>query len=85
MQVVLVYIDIALISEPMLSSTILTSSNKGYLHKECKSEKLEILQPQFLRCYHEPNYGVVTNMSEDLSARYRQSQNNLITSGWLML
>ena len=25
------------------------------------------------------------NLSEDLSARCRQSQNNLITSGWLML
>ena len=81
MQVVLVYIDIALISEPMLSSTILTSSNKGYLHKESKSEKLKSLQPQFNKCYHEPKYEVVTNLSEDLSARCRQSQNNLITSG----
>ena len=83
MQAVLVCIDIhvALISEPMLSSTILTSSNKGYLHKESKSEKLKSLQLQFNKCYHEPKYKVVTNLSEDLSARCRQSQNNLITSG----
>ena len=81
MQVVLVYIDIALISEPMPSSTILTSSNKEYLHKEPKAEKLKSLQPQFNKCDHEPKYEVVTNFSKDLSARCRQSQNNLITSG----